>query len=576
MTDGTGFDAFEQEFADFNHRVTALRAAREDSPDVLDAVFLELELAQEELRVMHEEVTEQSQEVSRHSDAVDRERTLLRAVFGELPVPVFVLDDGGFIRRANGAAAELLGTSTAYMAGKPFPVFVDLAARAAFRSQLSAVLRGAGPVAFSSVVLAARRRLRSRLMLARVSLPSEVRPLVTVAVVPPAAQPAAPPGVSRRGLAPAAAEPATRRPPGSAPEEDALAAATRRVDLLSQVTRLLLDEQSLSEPVTLHRVAWLLQADAAEWVIIDLVRGAGITRAVVAGPDLPPRPLVAGERAEPAPLHTQVLASGRAVLQPVIEDENALGLATTGSPVLTALGAGSVLCVPMRANGTTAGVLTMVRPPEQRPFSLSDLRIFEEIGEHLALALHNGRRYQRRSDTATALRASVLPRGPVQIPGLDWAAAYRVGTEGAEVGGDFYDLFRSPGGWGVVLGDVCGKGEEAAAVTAMVRHGIRLLSLWDAAPAQVLAKVNTAMLAQQETDRFVTAVAAHLSWQERGPRRRAGQRRAPGGGGGPGRRHRLFLIRGRPAARPVRGRGRPGPNGCCCSPGTRSCSTPTG
>ena len=96
---------------------------------MLDAVFLELELAQEELRVMHEEVTEQSQEVSRHSDAVDRERTLLRAVFGELPVPVFVLDDGGFIRRANGAAAELLGTSTAYMAGKPFPVFVDLAAR---------------------------------------------------------------------------------------------------------------------------------------------------------------------------------------------------------------------------------------------------------------------------------------------------------------------------------------------------------------------------------------------------------------------------------------------------------------
>ncbi len=117
MIDGTGIDAFEQQFADFNHRVTALRAAREDSPDVLDAVFLELELAQEELRVMHEEVAEQSQEVSRRSDAVDHDRAMLRAVFGELPLPVFVLDDGGFIRRANGAAAELLGTSTAYMAG---------------------------------------------------------------------------------------------------------------------------------------------------------------------------------------------------------------------------------------------------------------------------------------------------------------------------------------------------------------------------------------------------------------------------------------------------------------------------
>ena len=124
---------------------------------MLDAVFLELELAREEL-AGHARGGDRAEPgaMHRHSDAVDRDRTLLRAVFGELPVPVFVLDDGGFIRRANGAAAELLGTSTAYMAGKPFPVFVDLAARAALRSQLSAVLRGAGPVAFSSVVLAAR------------------------------------------------------------------------------------------------------------------------------------------------------------------------------------------------------------------------------------------------------------------------------------------------------------------------------------------------------------------------------------------------------------------------------------
>ena len=98
------------------------------------------------------------------------------------------------------------------------------------------------------------------------------------------------------------------------------------------------------------------------------------------------------------------------------------------------------------------------------------------------------------------------------MAGLDWAAAYRPGSHGIEAGGDFYDFFKSPGGWGVVLGDVCGKGEEAAAVTTMVRHGIRLLSLWDDQPGDVLAKVNTAMLAQYETDRFVTAVAAHLRW----------------------------------------------------------------
>ena len=157
-------------------------------------------------------------------------------------------------------------------------------------------------------------------------------------------------------------------------------------------------------------------------------------------------------------------------------------------------------------------MLTLVRSPEKPAFSLSDLRVLEEIGEHIALALRAERRQRRRSDTAAALQSSLLPQVPVPMAGLDWAAAYRPGSHGIEVGGDFYDFFKSPGGWGVVLGDVCGKGEEAAAVTAMVRHGIRLLSLWDDQPADVLAKVNTAMLARYETDRFVTAVAAHLRW----------------------------------------------------------------
>ena len=181
--------------------------------------------------------------------------------------------------------------------------------------------------------------------------------------------------------------------------------------------------------------------------------------------------------------------------------------------MLAVLGAGSVLSVPMRVEDSTAGVLTLVRPPDKPAFNLSDLRVLEDIGEHLALALRAERRDRRRSDTAAALRASLLPQVPAPMPGLDWAAAYRPGTQDIEVGGDFYDFFKSPGGWGLVLGDVCGKGEEAAAVVAMVRHGIRLLSFWDDHPAQVLAKVNAAMMARHESYRFVTAVAAHLRWR---------------------------------------------------------------
>ena len=510
MADSTGFGAFDREFADFSRRITALRTAQHSSPATAEALFIELELAEEELHVIRDQMTEQSQEISRHSDAANRDRSLLRAVFSEMAVPVFVLDHGGFVRRANGAAAELLGTASAYISGKPFPIFVDLTARAAFRSQLSAVFRNGGKNSFTSVLLVSQRRLQARIMLARVDPSSEVQPLVTVAVLPPAAEPAPPAEpVPRAAPVPQAPVPQAAPVPGAG---HTFAAAARRLDLMSQVTRLLLDEQPLSEPVILHRVAWLLQAGTADWVLVDMVHEDGITRAVVAGPDNPLAPHIAGDEAEAAPLPGQVLRTGKAVVYPHIQDENALGVTAIGQPVLVVLGAGSVLSVPVRAADFTAGVLTLVRAPENPAFGLSDLRVLEEIGELLALALRTERRQRRRSDTAAALQASLLPQVPTPMPGLDWAAAYRPGSHG-EVGSDFYDFYKSPGGCGVVLGDVCGKGEEAAAVTAMVRHGIRLLGLWDDQPAEVLAKVNAAMLAQYETDRCVTAVAAHLSWR---------------------------------------------------------------
>jgi phosphoserine phosphatase RsbU/P len=516
------FAAFGKEFADFSKRVTTLRAAGENSPDIVEALLAELDFAQEELRVCHEELNQQDHQIDAHNDASNRERVLLRHVFGELPVPVFVLDHVGAVRGVNQAAAGLLGMSSAFVAGKPFPVFVDLTSRAAFRSRLSAVLRSGGTTSFSSVVVASRERLRRRVMLTRLNLPPEARPLVAAVILPPENRPAA------RGAAQAHAPAGHEAPPRTADEQggppaaqpgapaadDGLVSiAAHHVGLMSHVTRMLLDEQSQSEPVTLHRVAWLLQANMADWVIIDLAGEDGLTRTAVAGPEnAPPLVLTAGQAPLATPLHAEVLDTGKAALHPVVLDENALGATTDGRPLLTAIGAGCVLSVPLRTDGVTTGVMTLIRPPEDSAFTLTDLWLCEEIGERVALALGARRRHRRYSDTAAALQASLLPQVAVQIPGLDWAAAYHAGTSGVEAGGDFYDVFKSPGSWGVAMGDVCGKGEEAAAVTAMVQHGIRLLSLWDGQPSAVLARVNTAMMARQETDRFVTAVAAHLSW----------------------------------------------------------------
>ncbi|HEY4462459.1 MAG TPA: PAS domain-containing protein, partial [Streptosporangiaceae bacterium] len=105
MAGGFEFSAFDQEFADFRKRVTALRTARDSSPDIVDALLVELELAEEELRVSQEELAQRGNEIAERSEGSDRERALLRAVFAELPVPVFVLDHSGSVRRANRAAA---------------------------------------------------------------------------------------------------------------------------------------------------------------------------------------------------------------------------------------------------------------------------------------------------------------------------------------------------------------------------------------------------------------------------------------------------------------------------------------
>jgi len=158
------------------------------------------------------------------------------------------------------------------------------------------------------------------------------------------------------------------------------------------------------------------------------------------------------------------------------------------------------------------GALTLIRRADDRPLEVADLGLVEELGEQVALAIKVDRMFVRRSEVVEALQASLLPRDVPPVPGVDIATAYLTATEGLDVGGDFYDVYDSPGGWGLAIGDVQGKGEEAATVTAMARHAVRVLAHWNSDPAAVLSMLNEVMLAQRGNDRFVTAIAAHLRW----------------------------------------------------------------
>jgi len=94
-------------------------------------------------------------------------------------------------------------------------------------------------------------------------------------------------------------------------------------------------------------------------------------------------------------------------------------------------------------------------------------------------------------------------------------SAYRPCNEGSEAGGDFYDAFLRPSGCWLVIGDVCGKDADAAALTAMVRHSIRALAFRESSPAQVLRTVNEVMLSHELAVRFATAIVARVDLSSR-------------------------------------------------------------
>ena len=152
---------------------------------------------------------------------------------------------------------------------------------------------------------------------------------------------------------------------------------------------------------------------------------------------------------------------------------------------------------------------------------------------------------QQARALARTLQQTLIPPALPLIPELDIAAAYHPAGHGAEVGGDFYDVFKvGPEEWVVTLGDVCGKGYDAAVVTALVRHTIRALSIGEHSPARVLSGLDE-VLRNHGTDRFCTAAVLYLSREDDGWELTT----ALGG-------HPSPLLRGRDGdPRPIGGRG---------------------
>jgi serine phosphatase RsbU (regulator of sigma subunit) len=128
------------------------------------------------------------------------------------------------------------------------------------------------------------------------------------------------------------------------------------------------------------------------------------------------------------------------------------------------------------------------------------------LGVFLGRLVLSRERARRRSErTVEVLRQSLLPTALPAIPGCELAVRFLPAQAAELVGGDFYDAFAvSDGRWAILVGDVCGKGAEAAAVTAMARWTLRSLASWAVGPDEALRFLNRALLGEGLEGRFVT------------------------------------------------------------------------
>jgi PAS domain S-box-containing protein len=273
--------------------------------------------------------------------------------------------------------------------------------------------------------------------------------------------------------------------------------AERRTAFLARASDVL--ASSLDYELTLRNVAQLAVPDIVDWCAVDLFDEDG-DRIPVAVAHVDPARLALAEelrKYRPARLDPQqglgaVLRTGEPVLYPNIPDEVLYSGATDAHhlALLRKVGMNSVAIVPMKLGPRILGAMTLVGAESGRVLEPSDVALAEQIAARAAVAIENSRLYGERSRIAKILQESLIPAELPEIPGYELASAYLPAIEGTEVGGDFYDAWEIDGGWMITIGDVTGKGVEAAALTALARHTLRAASEFVSSPAELLARLD--------------------------------------------------------------------------------------
>lgn len=285
--------------------------------------------------------------------------------------------------------------------------------------------------------------------------------------------------------------------------------AEGRFQILYDIALVADGDRSLEE--TLEAISDILVPALGDFCMIDVIEEGSIRRAAVRvdGPDaevvekglLERKPALQERIADAA-------AAGRqepkffervteADLRDSAEDEEDLQFLLT-------MRVRSFVTVELRARGRPTGLLSFGVSHSGRRFRQDDAHFAAILAGRVALALDNAglfsdleRSERERAQIAETLQRGLLPPPLPHIPGWSVAAMYRPAGAENEIGGDFYDAFRIAGGWMVVIGDVTGRGAQAASITALARYTLRTAAALTGDPVIALETLNRALLARR-------------------------------------------------------------------------------
>ncbi len=271
--------------------------------------------------------------------------------------------------------------------------------------------------------------------------------------------------------------------------------------LLAQAGEVL--SSSLDYEQTLQRVAQLAVPGLADFCGVVMRGQRDVLEQVAVAHVDPGKVALARELGERHPLRlsdpggsAEVIRTGAPRMISEMTDEllGAAGMEPDQLSRVRSLGVRSVMIVPLAIAGQRPlGAMSLVMAESGRTFDDDDLALAEELARRATIAVENARLYTERSRIAETLQRSLLPPVLPEIPRFRLASLYRAAGEQTEVGGDFYDAFPVPSGWIVVVGDVAGRGAEAAALTSMSRYTLRTASKLLDDPVAAVQQLNRSL-----------------------------------------------------------------------------------